>query len=100
MLGDVDVIVWEAVPRPCRYTYVSGRATDILGYPTDEWLTQDHFWDEHLHPDDRTRVLAENGAAIHDGRDHELEYRMIAADSRTVYLRDLVTVVTDNAASR
>ena len=31
-----------------------------------------------------------------DGRDHTFEYRMIAADGRQVWLRDLVTVVSEN----
>ena len=42
-------------------------------------------------------MLEEDSTAIAEGRDHELEYRMIAADGRVVHLRDLVTVVTDNA---
>src|SRR5262249_3290043 len=67
------------------------------GYPPSAWQEDDHFWHDHLHPDDRDRVLGEDGDAIRDGRDHQLEYRMVAADGRTVYLRDLVTVVTDNS---
>jgi signal transduction histidine kinase/ActR/RegA family two-component response regulator len=34
--------------------------------------------------------------ATRDKRDHEFEYRMIAADGGTVWLRDLVTVVVEN----
>jgi diguanylate cyclase (GGDEF)-like protein/PAS domain S-box-containing protein len=96
LLGDVDAIVWEATPSPCRFTYVSGRALDILGYTPRAWEDDDRFWHDHLHPDDREWVLAEDGQAILEGRDHELEYRMIASDGRVVHLRDLVTVVTDN----
>ncbi|HEY2814038.1 MAG TPA: EAL domain-containing protein [Acidimicrobiales bacterium] len=95
LLGDVDVIVWEATPTPCRFTYVSGGALDILGYAPRMW-EQDHFWQDHLHPEDRDWVLDQDSKAIDEGRDHELEYRMIAADGRVVYLRDLVTVVTDH----
>jgi diguanylate cyclase (GGDEF)-like protein/PAS domain S-box-containing protein len=96
LLGDVDAIVWEATPSPCHFTYVSGRALDILGYPASAWQDDDNFWHDHLHPYDRERVLDEDGRAIEEGQDHELEYRMVAADGRTVHLRDLVTVVTDN----
>jgi diguanylate cyclase (GGDEF)-like protein/PAS domain S-box-containing protein len=97
LLGDVDAIVWEAVHAPTRrYTFASERANAILGFPATQW-TESGFWQEHIHPDDLERVLAEDADAFRGRHDVELEYRMISADGRVVCLRDLVTVVIDDA---
>jgi diguanylate cyclase (GGDEF)-like protein/PAS domain S-box-containing protein len=95
LLGDIDAIVWEALHTPTRrYTFASERAEAILGYPAAEWV-EVGFWQQHIHPDDLDRVLADDAAALQGRGDVELEYRMIAADGRIVCLRDLVTVVVD-----
>jgi diguanylate cyclase (GGDEF)-like protein len=94
LLEDVDAIVWEAVPDADRYTFVSGRAFDIVGFPVEAWY-EDGFWRNQIHPADRDRVLAQDRAAIDAGLDHTIEYRMIRADGGVVHLRDFVTVVCD-----
>lgn len=93
LVQGVDAIVWEADPRTFRFSFVSQHAEDILGYPVPQWLTEPDFWANHLHPDDRGRTLALRRTAADEGRDHELEYRMLAADGREVWVRDRVTVV-------
>jgi len=95
LVDGLDAIVWECDPATYRFSYVNRRAEDILGYPVDQWLSRPDFWEAHLHPEDRSRVLAECAAATAEGRDHELEYRMIAADGREVWLRDGVRVEVD-----
>src|SRR5262249_30089549 len=96
LVEDIDAIVWEADIEPCRFTFVSRRAVDVLGYPVEAW-EEPRFWHDRIHPLDRDRVLDEDGLAIDEGRDHTLEYRMIAADGAEVHVRDSVTVVVDSA---
>ncbi len=93
LVESVDAIVWQADPDTFKFTYVSPQAERILGYPARQWLESETFWKDHLHPADREQALAYCLAATRDGRDHELEYRMIAADRRALWLRDKVTVV-------
>ncbi|HWO69826.1 MAG TPA: PAS domain S-box protein, partial [Actinomycetota bacterium] len=97
LLQGLDAIVWEADPATLRFRFVSDRAEAILGYPVARWLEQPDFWVAHLHPEDRERTVAACLAATEAGRDHALEYRMVAADGRAVWLRDAVRVVTDGA---
>jgi PAS domain S-box-containing protein len=95
LVQSVQAIVWEADARTWRFSFVSQAAETILGYPVERWLSDDDFWRRILHPEDfeeTVRLCAEFTAA---GRDHELEYRAIAADGRIVWLRDLVAVVLD-----
>jgi PAS domain S-box-containing protein len=95
LVQDLDAIVWEADPATFQFTFVSRRAEEILGYPVERWLTEPDFWVEHVDEEDRKRALAYCRKATAEGRDHEFEYRAIAADGRRVWLRDTVRVLRD-----
>lgn len=88
-------IFWEADAGSLRFTFVSRRAEDLLGYPVAEWLNDPAFREHLIHPDDREESLATLAASIRAGRDHDLEYRVTAADGRVIWLRDIVYVVRD-----
>src|SRR5690606_22659122 len=64
----------------------------LLGYPLHEWL-EPGFWQRHLHPDDHQRTLRNCLEQCASGNDHALEYRLLAADGRTVWVRDIVTLL-------
>ncbi|MGH9373732.1 MAG: hybrid sensor histidine kinase/response regulator, partial [Vicinamibacterales bacterium] len=81
----------EADPDTFRFSFVSAEAERILGYPTSTWL-EPGFWQRHTHPEDVERCTLFCMEATREGRDHIFEYRMIAADGRTVWLRDIVSV--------
>jgi PAS domain S-box-containing protein len=95
LVQSIDAIVWEAEAKTHQFTFVSQRAEQILGYPVGQWLTQPDFWVEHLHPLDREQALGARQKAIAEGRDHTLEYRVVAADGRQVWLHDTTHVVLD-----
>src|SRR5687768_13263981 len=61
----------------------------MLGYPAAQWLADPGFWREHIHPEDRDFTVQYCVMAAQQGQDHEIEYRMLAADGRTVWLRHL-----------
>ena len=84
LLDAVDGIVWQADARTFRFTYVSRKAERLLGYPVGLWTSEPDFWQDHLHPEDREWAMNYRYAGVDRGRDHEIEYRMIAADGRTV----------------
>ena len=85
-------IVWEAEPETFRFLFVSAEAERILGFPTQTWLDEPDFWVRHTHPEDVERCASFCRDASRRGEDHELEHRMIAADGRVVWLRDIVSV--------
>ncbi len=88
-------IVWAADASSGRFFFVSQRAQTILGYPVEQWLAEPDFWSTRLHPDDRERVVGLFRTAAAEGRDYDVEYRMVAADGRIVWLRDRVQAVRD-----
>ncbi|MGH7560316.1 MAG: response regulator [Gemmatimonadales bacterium] len=85
-------IVWEADGSTFQFSFVSPRAEELLGYPASQWLEQPDFWAAHTHPDDRAWCAAFCLDATAQRRDHQFEYRMLAADGRVVWLHDIVTV--------
>ncbi|PLX84134.1 MAG: hypothetical protein C0614_05210 [Desulfuromonas sp.] len=96
LVESIDGIVWELDLPSFRFTYVSHKAEELLGYPINNWLHQDDFWQNHLHPDDRQWAVNFCKAQTEDMQDHEFEYRMQASDGRWLWIRDLVSVVTEN----
>jgi two-component system sensor histidine kinase UhpB len=80
--------------------YVSPRIREILGFAPDEWLRNPSLWIDRLHPEDRDEVLAATARSIREGTAFQLEYRMIAKDGRTVWLRDEAAVVGRDDSGR
>jgi PAS domain S-box-containing protein len=98
-VASIDGIVWEGDVESRQLTFVSPEAERVLGYPLALWLTTG-FWAQHLHPDDREWAVESRGRAVKAQGATELEYRMMGADGRTVWIRDLVSVVDDTVAPR
>jgi PAS domain S-box-containing protein len=95
LIADLDGIVWEADARTMLFTFVSGGSTDILGYSPEEWLARATFWADHLHPDDRERMIAQFVRAATAGWSFDAQYRFLSKSGSTIWLRDLGHVVRD-----
>lgn len=95
LIENIDGIVWQYDPESACMTFVSPAAEKILGYPLDEWL-QPNFWINHVHPEDRAWVGEYCQRETLAGRSHDFEYRIIAANGETLWLRDIVTVMQED----
>src|SRR4029450_9130594 len=100
LINALGGIVWEADAEPFQFGFVSAEAERILGYPARTWLEEPDFWVRHTHPDDVGRCASLYRVASDRGENHELEYRMIAADGRIVWLRDIVSVCKSEHGSK
>lgn len=96
ILNAANGIVWEADAQTFQFTFVSGQAEAILGYPIHRWTEEPTFWKDHIHPEDSTWAVDYCLNCILKNQAHDFEYRMIAADGRVVWLHDIVTVETEN----
>jgi PAS domain S-box-containing protein len=76
--------------------FISPQVELVLGYPLSDWRASPTFFVDHLHPDDRDRVRDAQRAARESGKPLELEYRMIAADGRIVWLHDSYSIVRND----
>uniref|UniRef100_A0A653E3U6 cyclic-guanylate-specific phosphodiesterase n=1 Tax=Pseudomonas marincola TaxID=437900 RepID=A0A653E3U6_9PSED len=94
LVENLSAVTWEAAIGETAYRYVSPHAEKLLGYSLEQWRQAD-FWPLKLHPQDHQQTTQTRRAETAAGRDHTLEYRMIAADGQTVWIREIVTI--DNA---
>ena len=67
--------------------YVGPLMSEILGLPRETWK-EPARWSELMHPDDRDQVVAHTRANAERGEPWDVDYRMIAADGRIVWLND------------
>ena len=93
LINTLEGIVWEADAETFEFSFVSPQAEQILGYPVDKWLSQPRFWRNHVHPEDLRKSVEASNQARKNKHGYELEYRIVAADGRSVWLRDTVGVV-------
>lgn len=101
LVESTRAIVWEADPVTLRFTYVSPEVETVLGYPARRWTEEPKFWLQHIHAEDRDWAPTFCRRMTESLRDHEFDYRMLAADGRTVWLRDSVNVlVRDGRAEK
>lgn len=84
-------VPWEADAATWRFTYIGPRAVDMLGYPVERW-SEPGFWEAHIIEADRKEAIDFCAAASRKCTDYEFEYRMRAADGRTIWIEDIVTV--------
>lgn len=93
LLPGLDVIVWEGDATNFQFLFVSKSAEAVLGYPGQRWLDEPTFWaDTVVHPEDRDYAVSYCALATGQGRDHEFEYRAVAADGTVRHLYDVVRV--------
>lgn len=97
LVDSVQAVVWRADAETFRFTFVSRQAETLLGYPLPRWTEEPGFWEAHIHPDDVQMAVATCRRATQEGRSHEFEYRMIAADGRAVWLQDIIRVVMEGS---
>jgi len=100
LLDSVRAIIWRAEAPGFQTTFASKQAIDILGFPAEMWARDPGLWQRQIHPDDRDWALALSAKAVRECRDHVFEYRMLGADGRIVWLRNIVKVIAASGAAQ
>lgn len=96
LIHSIDGIVWERTPDTFQFTFVSRQSEDILGYLPQSWIKQPNFWEEKLQPQDAAKAIQTRREMASRCQPYSFEYRMIAADGRTVWIRESGTVLVEN----
>ncbi|MBC8165436.1 MAG: PAS domain-containing protein [Bryobacteraceae bacterium] len=90
LIEKTDVVPWEADLESGRFTYVGPQAERFLGYPLHAWM-EEGFLEEHVHPEDRVWMGIVRDEAIEHRHNFECEYRMLRADQRIIWIREIVS---------
>lgn len=101
LIADIPGIVWETridpVSRHHTTTFVSEQAEKMLGYTTEEWLSTPNFCIQHVHAEDRERVVRETQEIL-SGVDHgALSFRWMAKDGSTVWVKAQLAAIVDES---
>ena len=95
LLQSINGIVWEADALTGQITFVSQPAEALLGFPVEQWLDETDFWLNHLHPDDRNRLLIDGKNQLSQPGFYNFSYRMITASGQVRWFCDRITVQAD-----
>lgn len=96
--GEHEEVMLESLPaitylrqvcdsqRTDTYIFLSRQIERILGFTREEWSSIPRLWAAQLHPEDRTRVLAEHARHVLDGDPFVAEYRIRHRDGSDRWL--------------
>ncbi|HMJ89719.1 MAG TPA: PAS domain-containing protein, partial [Candidatus Acidoferrum sp.] len=96
LIHSIDGIVWERAADTFQFTFVSRQSEVILGYPPSAWLDEPMFWQDKLHSQDAAKAVQAAREMSVRGQSYTLEYRIMAADGRAVWIRESGTALVEN----
>jgi PAS domain S-box-containing protein len=85
--------------RHFKITFVSHTISEMTGYTPQQFIENPRFWQEHIHPDDRERILVELKTAVRKEA-YQCEYRFQAADGSYRWFLDSRRLIRSNNPSR
>ena len=93
LVAGLDAAFWEASLPDMEFTFVGGAVADLLGGEPGAWTSGARAWGAHIDERDRGDAVGEMRRVVEDGVGEALEYRALAEDGSTRWIRDLVRVV-------
>ncbi|MEO5945447.1 MAG: PAS domain-containing protein [Chitinophagaceae bacterium] len=96
--------LWEWDLQSSEIFWIDGGHKRTFGYPIENTLISQNFWESRLHPDDKLRLLTKLNKIIsgEPGAIWEEEYRFKKANGEYAYVHDRGHIIygLDNKASR
>lgn len=96
IVNAIDGIVWESNLNTNTMTFVNKKAEEITGYTKEEWLSDPHFWDNKIHPEDREFAVKYSLEHSQKSLQYDFEYRFITKNGSIIWIRDIVNVIHEN----
>lgn len=96
LVEQLPVVVYQdAIDEKSTALYMSPQYERLFGFPPEARMNDPDFWIDHLHPDDRDRVLEESARTNETGDPFVMDYRFLARDGRVVWVRDEAVLFRD-----
>jgi PAS domain S-box-containing protein len=89
--------LWEWDLQTKELFWIDGGHKRVFGYKIVNALIPQSFWENHLHPDDKVRILKKLNKTLSAGsvRTWEDEYRFQRADGGYAYVHDRAHIIYD-----
>lgn len=95
IIDSIDAAVYEVdLSGWCRF--VNRRAVELFGYPEERWLSQPRFAHAIALGADRATVDKSFMECARAGKRRRIEYRVVTADGRLVWIAELLTPVRND----
>jgi PAS domain S-box-containing protein len=85
--GPAIAYTWDPASNRDAFVFAGSRIEELLGYPRGRWRSFEWFI-SIVHPDDRDRMVRTSERVATTGEPYSLDYRVVAADGRIVWLHD------------
>jgi diguanylate cyclase (GGDEF)-like protein/PAS domain S-box-containing protein len=82
-------------PKTNKFTFVSQRVEELLGYPLSSWLSEPRFMEQLCHPDDLATCHEKILETLQGGTSSEYTHRAISADGTIVWLNNRIKLIKD-----
>ncbi|MFZ5856300.1 MAG: GAF domain-containing protein [Chloroflexota bacterium] len=93
------IFYMDDVDKDQTTIYISPQVETITGYTPREWTEDPHFWENHIHPDDRKRVTRNDTLTNQSGKPFSEEYRFITKGGREIWIQEESTLIRDDAGT-
>lgn len=93
------IIYMDDVNEQQTTLYISPQVEAITGYTPKEWMSDPAFWEKHIHPDDRQRILQSDTLHNRAGGLFNEEYRFITKEGGVVWLQEESTLIRDETGA-
>jgi len=92
----IPVVVYSSIPdKNSTTTFISGRAKEITGYSSDEFLSDPGVFHGLVHPEDREYVKHAVQECKNKRQPLDIEYRIITKNGETKHIHDRSTLGFD-----
>ncbi|MCP4250094.1 MAG: PAS domain-containing protein [bacterium] len=99
LLDSTSVAIYTARPlHLCHLTAITEQVRQLVGYEAGAFTADSEFWIDHVHPDDRERVLKEMPTVL-ERDDYTYEYRFRHESGSYVWIRDAMTLRRDDSGN-
>jgi len=102
LVEQVPAVLYEELPGATGMTsYVSPQIRELLDVSPEAYIEDPNWWLDHLHPDDRDRMVEEaDEYTTHPGTtSFTSEYRLVTSTGRTVWIHDRSRATLDASGS-
>lgn len=90
-----DAAHWQVDLSTDQFTYMDEKIVDVTGYPASDFKTVDQ-WVAKIHPEEREEISRYSNQLTSKGEDHELVYRIVKPSGKVVWIKDSVSVITED----
>lgn len=98
LLESTKAIPWKIDWATMKFAYIGPQIESLLGWTPSSWVGVED-WAARIHPDERESIVNFCVAQSQAGVDHEADYRALAKNGETVWIRDVVHVVRNDDGS-